>query len=68
MRPLLNMNLLYYTQVQSDCPHRERLGYGGDALMSGESLLLNFDMTLFYQKRLLDYLDAQRSNGKNGDW
>ena len=22
--------------VQSDCPHRERLGYGGDALMSGE--------------------------------
>lgn len=50
-------------QVQSDCPHRERLGYGGDALMSGESLLQNFDMSLFYEKRILDYVDAQRDNG-----
>lgn len=49
--------------VQSDCPHRERLGYGGDALMSGESLISNFDMSLFYEKRLRDYADAQRSNG-----
>jgi alpha-L-rhamnosidase len=39
--------------VQSDCPHRERLGYGGDALMSGETLISNFDMALFYEKRLL---------------
>ena len=49
--------------VQSDCPHRERLGYGGDAMMSAESLIMNFDMTLFYQKRTEDYLDAQRANG-----
>jgi hypothetical protein len=32
--------------------------------MSGESLLLNFDMTLFYEKRVQDYLDAQRDNGE----
>lgn len=50
--------------VQSDCPHRERLGYGGDALMSGESFTHNFDMALFYEKRVRDYLDAQRSNGE----
>lgn len=49
--------------IQSDCPHRERLGYGGDALMSGESLLNTFDMSLFYEKRLDDYIDAQRDNG-----
>jgi alpha-L-rhamnosidase len=49
--------------VQSDCPHRERLGYGGDALMSGESLMLNYDMSTFYAKRLDDVVDAQRANG-----
>lgn len=49
--------------IQSDCPHRERLGYGGDALMSGESLINTFDMSLFYEKRLYDYIDAQRDNG-----
>jgi len=31
--------------------------------MSGESFLANFDMALFYEKRLQDYLDAQRPNG-----
>ena len=49
--------------MQSDCPHRERLGYGGDALMSGEALLFNFDMAPFLRKRVLDFLDAQRANG-----
>jgi alpha-L-rhamnosidase len=49
--------------IQSDCPHRERLGYTGDALMSGESLIANFDMATFYAKRLDDVLDAQRANG-----
>jgi hypothetical protein len=49
--------------VQSDCPHRERLGYGGDALMSAESFILNFDMALFYGKRLDDVAASQRPNG-----
>jgi alpha-L-rhamnosidase len=49
--------------LQSDCPHRERLGYGGDALMTGESFIYNFDMAAFYGKRVRDYADAQRSNG-----
>ena len=55
----LNINI----RVIGDCPHRERLGYGGDALMSGESFIQNFDMALFYEKRVQDYNDAQRSNG-----
>jgi len=49
--------------VQSDCPHRERLGYTGDALMSGESFMQNFDMATFYSKRLDDVVAAQRANG-----
>jgi len=49
--------------VQSDCPHRERLGYGGDALMSAESFILNFDMAAFYAKRLDDFVASQRPNG-----
>jgi hypothetical protein len=31
--------------VQSDCPHRERFGYGGDALGSGEAGTL---ISLYY--------------------
>ena len=31
--------------------------------MSGESLIQNFDMSLFYEKRIQDYNDAQRDNG-----
>jgi alpha-L-rhamnosidase len=46
--------------VQSDCPHRERFGYGGDALGSGEAAMSIYDMAAFYRKRLLDYNDAQR--------
>jgi alpha-L-rhamnosidase len=49
--------------IQSDCPHRERLGYGGDALMSGESLLQTFDLATFYEKRIEDFVSAQRADG-----
>jgi hypothetical protein len=49
--------------IQSDCPHRERLGYGGDALASGEAGLSIFDLSTFYEKRVLDYSDARRPNG-----
>lgn len=49
--------------VQSDCPHRERFGYSGDAHASGEGAILNFEMLSFYMKRLIDFEDSQRSNG-----
>jgi alpha-L-rhamnosidase len=49
--------------VVSDCPHRERLGYTGDALMAGEAFLANFDMAALLEKRLRDTVDAQRPNG-----
>jgi alpha-L-rhamnosidase len=49
--------------VQSDCPARERLGYGGDVLMSHEAVSLNLDTALLYEKRVDDFIAAQRPNG-----
>ena len=49
--------------VQSDCPHREKWGYGGDIVCSSDTFLLNFDMATFYTKIVHDYADAVRPNG-----
>jgi alpha-L-rhamnosidase len=49
--------------VQSDCPHREKFGYGGDILASSEMAMLNFDMARFYAKAAQDLVDAVRPNG-----
>ena len=49
--------------VQSDCPHRERFGYSGDALASGESFMARYDMAAFYANRINAFSDAQRTNG-----
>ena len=49
--------------VQSDCPHREKLGYGGDIVASSEMALFNFDMARFYGKAVTDLADAVRPNG-----
>ena len=49
--------------IQSDCPGRERLGYGGDMMTSAEAGMYMFASTAFYAKRALDYADARRANG-----
>ena len=49
--------------VQSDCPHREKFGYGGDIVASSEALMFDFDMNRFYQKVVYDFADAVRPNG-----
>jgi alpha-L-rhamnosidase len=49
--------------VQSDCPHRERFGYGGDIVATSEALLLNYDMATFYQKTVRDWADSARPDG-----
>jgi alpha-L-rhamnosidase len=46
--------------IQSDCPHREHLGYRGDALGCGETGMSIYDFSAFYRKWVLDYNDAQR--------
>jgi alpha-L-rhamnosidase len=51
------------SSVQTDCPHREKFGYGGDIVASSEMAMLNYDMGRFYAKTVRDYADAQRENG-----
>ncbi|MFM7321766.1 MAG: family 78 glycoside hydrolase catalytic domain [Armatimonadota bacterium] len=49
--------------VQSDCPHREKFGYGGDIVATAETALHLLDMGRFYAKTARDFADAQRPNG-----
>ncbi len=49
--------------VHSDCPHRERFGYGGDPVISSGSFVLNFDMASFYAKTVWDFHDSTRDDG-----
>ena len=44
--------------VQSDCPGRERFGYGGDLNATSESFICNYDMHDFYRKTIYDWVDA----------
>lgn len=45
----------------SDCPHRERLGYG-DGQVSIESCIMNFEMQPFYDKWATDWSDRADSS------
>lgn len=49
--------------VQSDCPHRERFGYGGDIVATCDAFMLNYDMSSFYPKVVWDMHDAARGDG-----
>ncbi|MCX6874302.1 MAG: family 78 glycoside hydrolase catalytic domain [Verrucomicrobia bacterium] len=53
--------------VQSDCPHRERFGYGGDIVATSEAFLMNFNMAGFYAKTVRDWGDAARPDGRFTD-
>ncbi|HXB09354.1 MAG TPA: family 78 glycoside hydrolase catalytic domain, partial [Puia sp.] len=44
--------------VQSDCPGREKQGYGGDIVATADAFIYNFDMSCFYAKTLGDFADA----------
>jgi alpha-L-rhamnosidase len=49
--------------VQSDCPHRERFGYGGDIVATADAFLGAFDMAGFYSKVVRDFADDADGNG-----
>lgn len=49
--------------VQSDCPHRERFGYGGDIVATSEALMMNYDMSAFYAKAVADWSDSALEDG-----
>ena len=49
--------------VQSDCPGREKLGYGGDIAATTDAFCYLFDMHNFYSKTVYDHRDAARPSG-----
>jgi len=49
--------------VQSDCPHRERFGYGGDIAVTSEAFMMNYDMACFYAKSVRDWRDSAMPDG-----
>ena len=49
--------------VQSDCPAREKMGYGGDMVATANSFIYNYDMANFYRKAVTDFANEQRPQG-----
>ncbi len=45
--------------IPTDCPHREKRGWMGDAQVSSAQASLNFDMDLFYQNFVASFADMQ---------
>lgn len=56
--------LTNYHGMPTDCPHREKNGWTGDAALSAEQTILNFHPGTTYTKWLKDFIDAQRPNGQ----
>ncbi len=52
-----------------DCPHRERMGYGGDGQTSIDAQMMSLDASSFYSKWAIDWLDVQDSlTGKSAQF
>lgn len=49
--------------VQSDCPGREKMGYGADIVVSTEAFMYNYDMAHFYRKTVQDFANEQQPDG-----
>lgn len=70
--PLLNTiqqcaewsTLTNYHGIPTDCPHREKNGWTGDAHLSAEQVLFNFNPMTAYRKWMSDFRDVQRPSGQ----
>lgn len=47
----------------TDCPHREKNGWTGDAHIASETGMYNFDGITIYEKWMADHRDEQQPNG-----
>ena len=61
---LLRSTRTNFHHMPTDCPHREKNGWTGDAHLSCEQALFNFDMKEAYIKWMGDLIDSQRPNGE----
>ncbi len=49
--------------VQSDCPGREKMGYGADVVVTANAFMYNFNMSSFYEKVERDFANEQQPDG-----
>ena len=49
--------------VQSDCPGREKMGYGADMVATADAFMFNYDMSNFYSKAVHDFANEQQVDG-----
>ncbi len=49
--------------VQSDCPAREKMGYGADMVATADAFMYNYGMAQFYRKTVQDFAAEQRPSG-----
>ena len=49
--------------VQSDCPGREKMGYGADIAVTANAYMYNYNMANFYTKTVRDYANEQQADG-----
>ena len=53
-----------FVGIPTDCPQREQNAWTGDALISLDQTMMNFDAVSSYKKWLNDIKDTQRPNGQ----
>jgi alpha-L-rhamnosidase len=53
-----------YHGYPTDCPHREKIGWSGDAHLVAEGGLFNYETVSAYIKWIDDFVDEQRSTGQ----
>ena len=49
--------------VQSDCPAREKMGYGADMVVTSQAYCHNYNMANFYSKSVTDFANDQQTDG-----
>lgn len=49
--------------VQSDCPGREKMGYGADIVATTGAYIHNYNMANFYRKTVQDFANDQQPDG-----
>ena len=53
-----------FVGIPTDCPHREKNGWTGDAHLAAEQAMYNFDNVAGYEKWMNDLKDEQRESGE----
>ncbi len=53
-----------FTGIPTDCPHREKNSWTGDAVLAADTGFCNFDMAAAYTQWLRSFADAQRPSGQ----